>query len=126
MQVANIFMYHILYIKPWHQNDVIYKILRNLDVSICMHNKMQMDDLVKSQSHKKNLIFLMSHVTATLLPVCFNPLALRDAAVTLYQKFYKTHIKDITIWRHRTGSTLDQAMPCCTKPLPEPMLTYHQ
>ena len=35
-----------------------------------------------------------------------------------------------TIWRHRSGSTLVQVMACLlpdgTKPLPEPMLTYHQ
>ena len=33
------------------------------------------------------------------------------------------------IWRHRYGSTLDQVdglLPDGTKPLPEPMLTYHQ
>ena len=31
------------------------------------------------------------------------------------------------IWRHRSVSTLAQVMACClTKPLPEPMLTYHQ
>ena len=31
------------------------------------------------------------------------------------------------IWRHRSGSTLAQVMACChdTKPLPEPMSTYH-
>ena len=33
------------------------------------------------------------------------------------------------IWWQRSGSTLAQVMACCvtdTKPLPEPMLTYHQ
>ena len=31
------------------------------------------------------------------------------------------------MWQHRSRSTLPQVMACCcTKPLPEPMLTYHQ
>ena len=30
------------------------------------------------------------------------------------------------IWQHRSGSTLAQVMPDGTKPLPEPMLSYHQ
>ena len=31
-----------------------------------------------------------------------------------------------TIWHHRTWSTLVQVMAWCLKPLPAPMLTYHQ
>ena len=39
------------------------------------------------------------------------------------------HSLIVTIWQHRSGSTLAQVMVCClmaSKSLPEPMLTYHQ
>ena len=84
--------------------------------------------VILSQPQCANKILLTeNHVCIESQTVCIVKATI--FALYLMTKNFNTFWPSDVILRHRSGSTLAQVMACClsgTKPLPEPMLTYHK